>query len=70
MTSNCHHAKHANNRAPSGRKVYHLSPKRKERSDDDESLLYSRNYVSLPSSNLYLEKEHYIGNGACYTRRQ
>ena len=43
MTSNCHHAKHANDRAPSGRKVYHSSPKRKERSDDDESLPYSRN---------------------------
>ena len=41
MTSNCHHAKHANGRAPSGRKVYHSSPKRKERSDEDGSLLYS-----------------------------
>jgi hypothetical protein len=52
MTSNCHYAKHANDRAPSGRKVYHSSPKRKERSDDDGSLLRSK--PSLPSSDLYL----------------
>jgi hypothetical protein len=41
MTSNCHHAKHADDRAPSGRKVYHSSPKRKERSDDMMDLYYT-----------------------------
>jgi len=30
MTSNCHHGKRVNERAPSGRKVYHSSPKRKK----------------------------------------